>query len=194
MCSPQIQSGWRPLFSALRTVHGNKPDMKDYLIGEYSMGMYDRQPSLWVCYISLFLCVIVFPKVLHGYSISIVFTYILFLWVVCNDGLWGRVSAGDPVCWHRASSPLFKEIPVYHCFFIELLFCSLCNAGKSQAPVFDVFEAFINTDNIQVFANAATDYIMCLMKFVKGLGKSGKWDDYTIYFFFCGCVILLSWS
>uniref|UniRef100_A0A8C1LHA0 ARFGEF family member 3 n=1 Tax=Cyprinus carpio TaxID=7962 RepID=A0A8C1LHA0_CYPCA len=80
MCSAQIQSGWRPLFSALRTVHGNKTDMKDYLIGEYSM-------------------------------------------------------------------------------------------GKSQAPVFDVFEAFINTDNIQVFANAATDYIMCLMKFVKGLGE-----------------------
>ncbi|XP_031435442.1 brefeldin A-inhibited guanine nucleotide-exchange protein 3 isoform X2 [Clupea harengus] len=80
MCSPQIQSGWRPLFSALRTVHGGKSDTKDYLIGEYSM-------------------------------------------------------------------------------------------GKSQAPVFDVFEAFINTDNIQVFANAATDYIMCLMKFVKGLGE-----------------------
>ncbi|XP_030626425.1 brefeldin A-inhibited guanine nucleotide-exchange protein 3 [Chanos chanos] len=80
MCAPQIQSGWRPLFSALRTVHGNKSDMKDYLMGEYSM-------------------------------------------------------------------------------------------GKSQAPVFDVFEAFINTDNIQVFANAATDYIMCLMKFVKGLGE-----------------------
>ena len=38
--------------------------------------------------------------------------------------------------------------------------------------MFDVFEAFINTDNIQVFANAATDYIMCLMKFVKGLGKT----------------------
>ncbi|XP_067092616.1 brefeldin A-inhibited guanine nucleotide-exchange protein 3 [Osmerus mordax] len=80
MCSPLILSGWRPLFSALRTVHGNKTDTKDYLIGEYSM-------------------------------------------------------------------------------------------GKSQAPVFDVFEAFINTDNIQVFANAATDYIMCLMKFVKGLGE-----------------------
>ncbi|XP_053189544.1 LOW QUALITY PROTEIN: brefeldin A-inhibited guanine nucleotide-exchange protein 3 [Scomber japonicus] len=78
MCSPQILSGWRPLFSALRTVHSSKSDTKDYLLGEYSM-------------------------------------------------------------------------------------------GKSQAPVFDVFEAFINTDNIQVFANAATDYIMCLMKFVKGL-------------------------
>uniref|UniRef100_A0A7N8WZ92 ARFGEF family member 3 n=1 Tax=Mastacembelus armatus TaxID=205130 RepID=A0A7N8WZ92_9TELE len=80
MCSPQILSGWRPLFSALRTVHGSKTDTKDYLLGEYSM-------------------------------------------------------------------------------------------GKSQAPVFDVFEAFISTDNIQVFANAATDYIMCLMKFVKGLGE-----------------------
>uniref|UniRef100_A0A8C2EKU0 ARFGEF family member 3 n=1 Tax=Cyprinus carpio TaxID=7962 RepID=A0A8C2EKU0_CYPCA len=75
-----VHTGWRPLFSALRTVHGNKTDMKDYLIGEYSM-------------------------------------------------------------------------------------------GKSQAPMFDVFEAFINTDNLQVFANAATDYIMCLMKFVKGLGE-----------------------
>uniref|UniRef100_A0A8C9XYU0 ARFGEF family member 3 n=1 Tax=Sander lucioperca TaxID=283035 RepID=A0A8C9XYU0_SANLU len=80
MCSPQILSGWRPLFSALRTVHSSKTDTKDYLLGEYSM-------------------------------------------------------------------------------------------GKSQAPVFDVFEAFINTDNIQVFANAATDYIMCLLKFVKGLGE-----------------------
>ena len=37
--------------------------------------------------------------------------------------------------------------------------------------MFDVFEAFLNTDNIQVFANAATSYIMCLMKFVKGLGE-----------------------
>ncbi|XP_056292080.1 brefeldin A-inhibited guanine nucleotide-exchange protein 3 [Pseudoliparis swirei] len=80
MYSPQILSGWRPLFSALRTVHSSKTDTKEYLLGEYSM-------------------------------------------------------------------------------------------GKSQAPVFDVFEAFINTDNIQVFANAATDYIMCLMKFVKGLGE-----------------------
>ncbi|KAM8851468.1 brefeldin A-inhibited guanine nucleotide-exchange protein 3 isoform 1-T1 [Synchiropus picturatus] len=80
MCSSQILSGWRPLFSALRTVHGSKIHTKDYLLGEYSL-------------------------------------------------------------------------------------------GKSQAPVFDVFEAFINTDNIQVFANAASDYIMCLMKFIKGLGE-----------------------
>lgn len=54
--------------------------------------------------------------------------------------------------------------------FISTSLVSSCATGKSQAPVFDVFEAFINTDNIQVFANAATDYIMCLMKFIKGLG------------------------
>lgn len=102
MCSPQILSGWRPLFSALRTVHSSKTDPKGYLLGEYSMGTTDAQP----------------------------------------EGLF-RASA----------SQLFFSPP-----------------GKSQAPVFDVFEAFINTDNIQVFANAATDYIMCLMKFVKGLG------------------------
>lgn len=60
--------------------------------------------------------------------------------------------------------PSFMPFPS---FPSSLTFCPL---GKSQAPVFDVFEAFINTDNIQVFANAATDYIMCLMKFVKGLG------------------------
>lgn len=52
-----------------------------------------------------------------------------------------------------------------------LIFYNLPPLGKSQAPVFDVFEAFLNTDNIQVFANAATSYIMCLMKFVKGLGE-----------------------
>nr|XP_010306988.1 PREDICTED: brefeldin A-inhibited guanine nucleotide-exchange protein 3-like [Balearica regulorum gibbericeps] len=81
MCSTQIQSGWRPLFSALETVHSSsKSEVKEYLVGEYSM-------------------------------------------------------------------------------------------GKRQAPVFDVFEAFLNTDSIQVFANAATSYIMCLMKFVKGLGE-----------------------
>ncbi|XP_074846581.1 brefeldin A-inhibited guanine nucleotide-exchange protein 3 isoform X2 [Carettochelys insculpta] len=81
VCSIQIQSGWRPLFSALETVRSSsKSEVKEYLVREYSM-------------------------------------------------------------------------------------------GKCQAPVFDVFEAFLNTDNIQVFANAATSYIMCLMKFVKGLGE-----------------------
>lgn len=45
MCSPQILSGWRPLFSALRTVHGSKTDTKDYLLGEYSMGKFGRPCS-----------------------------------------------------------------------------------------------------------------------------------------------------
>ncbi|KAM6461719.1 brefeldin A-inhibited guanine nucleotide-exchange protein 3 [Liasis olivaceus] len=82
VCSTRIQSGWRPLFSALETVRSSsKSEVKEYLVGEYLM-------------------------------------------------------------------------------------------GKCQAPVFDVFEAFLNTDNIQVFANAATSYIICLMKFVKGLGET----------------------
>uniref|UniRef100_A0A8C5REC6 ARFGEF family member 3 n=1 Tax=Laticauda laticaudata TaxID=8630 RepID=A0A8C5REC6_LATLA len=83
VCSTRIQSGWRPLFSALETVRSSssKSEVKEYLVGEYLM-------------------------------------------------------------------------------------------GKCQAPVFDVFEAFLNTDNIQVFANAAISYIICLMKFVKGLGET----------------------
>lgn len=112
MCSPQILSGWRPLFSALRTVHSSKTDTKDYLLGEYSMGTTDTTEPFQI-----------------------------------------------------SSKQKFR--------FGLLLTASVtpCPAGKSQAPVFDVFEAFISTDNIQVFANAATDYIMCLMKFIKGLGQ-----------------------
>ncbi|XP_077863151.1 brefeldin A-inhibited guanine nucleotide-exchange protein 3-like [Saccoglossus kowalevskii] len=51
------------------------------------------------------------------------------------------------------------------------------------APVFDVFEAFLNTDNVFVFANAAIDCILCLLKFVRGPGEcelvleSGNADD-----------------
>ncbi|XP_057703526.1 brefeldin A-inhibited guanine nucleotide-exchange protein 3 isoform X1 [Corythoichthys intestinalis] len=51
-------------------------------------------------------------------------------------------------------------------------------AGERHAPVFDVFEAFVGTDDVQVFANATTDYIVCLVKFVKGLGEAdGKEMD-----------------
>lgn len=49
MCSTQIQSGWRPLFSALETVHsGNKSEVKEYLVGEYSMGK-DFSTDYFVC-------------------------------------------------------------------------------------------------------------------------------------------------
>lgn len=68
--------------------------------------------------------------------------------------------------------PCFHLLPsAFICFHVSFL--HLCPAGRSQAPVFDVFEAFITTDNIQVFANAATDYILCLMKLVRGLGGCG---------------------
>lgn len=76
--------------------------------------------------------------------------------------------------WVQLISPVLllsvlpPKLPLF--ILLSLLPVPTSPVGKSQAPVFDVFEAFINTDNIQVFANAATDYIMCLMKFVKGLG------------------------
>ena len=38
------------------------------------------------------------------------------------------------------------------------------------APLFNVFEAFLNTDNVAVFANAAVDCILCLLKFLRGSG------------------------
>lgn len=75
---------------------------------------------------------------------------------ICILMLFGR-------CWE------YGQLKGRHLTFLKL--CNLPPSGKGQAPVFDVFEAFLNTDNIQVFANAATSYIMCLMKFVKGLGK-----------------------
>ena len=34
--------------------------------------------------------------------------------------------------------------------------------------VLDVFEAFLNTENILVFANAAVDCVLCLLKHIKG--------------------------
>ena len=40
------------------------------------------------------------------------------------------------------------------------------------APLFNVFEAFLNTDNVAVFANAAVDCILCLLKFLRGSGKT----------------------
>ncbi|XP_063717969.1 brefeldin A-inhibited guanine nucleotide-exchange protein 3-like isoform X3 [Symsagittifera roscoffensis] len=45
------------------------------------------------------------------------------------------------------------------------------------SPVFDVFDAFLNTDNVYVFANAAIDCILCLLKFVKGSGDFDPFED-----------------
>ena len=42
---------------------------------------------------------------------------------------------------------------------------------RHVAAVLDVFEVFLNTDNVLVFANAAVDCILCLLKYVRGPGK-----------------------
>jgi len=38
------------------------------------------------------------------------------------------------------------------------------------AAVLDVFDVFLATDNVVVFANAAVDCILCLLKYVRGPG------------------------
>lgn len=43
-------------------------------------------------------------------------------------------------------------------------------AEHPLAPVCNVFEAFLNTDNAAVFANAAIDCILCLLKFIRATG------------------------
>ena len=48
--------------------------------------------------------------------------------------------------------------------------------------VLDVFEVFLNTDNVWVFANAAVDCILCLLKYVKGPGNTNLTRIITSYF------------
>ena len=42
---------------------------------------------------------------------------------------------------------------------------------RHVAAVLDVFEVYLNTDNILVFANATVDCILCLLKYVHGSGE-----------------------
>lgn len=40
-----------------------------------------------------------------------------------------------------------------------------------SAPLFEVFRVFLDTDNTLVFANAALDCILCLLRHVRGIGE-----------------------
>ena len=40
------------------------------------------------------------------------------------------------------------------------------------ATVLDVFNVFLGTDNVLVFANAAIDCVLCLLKYVCGPGET----------------------
>ena len=42
---------------------------------------------------------------------------------------------------------------------------------RHVAAVLDVFDVFLNTDNVLVFSNAAVDCILCLLKYVRGPGE-----------------------
>ncbi|KAK7108439.1 hypothetical protein V1264_016181 [Littorina saxatilis] len=48
---------------------------------------------------------------------------------------------------------------------------------RHVAAVLDVFEVYLNTDNILVFANATVDCILCLLKYVHGSGMFEDMDD-----------------
>ncbi|XP_076076319.1 brefeldin A-inhibited guanine nucleotide-exchange protein 3-like isoform X2 [Mytilus galloprovincialis] len=48
---------------------------------------------------------------------------------------------------------------------------------RHVAAVLDVFEVFLNTDNIFVFANATVDCILCLLKYVRGPGDYDNDDS-----------------
>ena len=41
---------------------------------------------------------------------------------------------------------------------------------RHVAAVLDVFEVYLATDNILVFANATVDCILCLLKYIRGPG------------------------
>ncbi|KAK3098836.1 hypothetical protein FSP39_023524 [Pinctada imbricata] len=45
------------------------------------------------------------------------------------------------------------------------------------AAVLDVFDVYLNTDNVLVFANATVDCILCLLKYVRGSGCDDSSDD-----------------
>lgn len=44
---------------------------------------------------------------------------------------------------------------------------------RHVTAVLDVFDVFLSTDNVHVFANATVDCILCLLKYVRGPGMSG---------------------
>ena len=48
---------------------------------------------------------------------------------------------------------------------------------RHVTAVLDVFDVFLNTDNPWVFANAAVDCIMCLLKYVRGPSEFEEYAD-----------------
>ncbi|KAK3879353.1 hypothetical protein Pcinc_016070 [Petrolisthes cinctipes] len=59
-----------------------------------------------------------------------------------------------------------------------------CGGGRDSVGhlhvVRDVFEAFLATDNVLVFANAALDCILCLLKHVRGSGDEESHDEKVV--------------
>ena len=51
------------------------------------------------------------------------------------------------------------------------------------ANVLDVFDVFLNTDNVAVFSNAAVDCILCLQKYVHGTGGLAAIDAFFYVYY-----------
>lgn len=47
----------------------------------------------------------------------------------------------------------------------------MANSKNNSAAILDVFRIFLSTDNTLVFANAALDYIMCLLSHIKNTSE-----------------------
>lgn len=47
----------------------------------------------------------------------------------------------------------------------------MANPKNNSAAILDVFRIFLSTDNTLVFANAALDYIMCLLSHIKNTSE-----------------------
>jgi hypothetical protein len=62
----------------------------------------------------------------------------------------------------------------------QLISCSSGAVGEIRL-LRDIFDAFLATDNLQVFANAALDCIFCLLNHVKGSGKTCTAAPILIY-------------
>ncbi|XP_012270259.1 brefeldin A-inhibited guanine nucleotide-exchange protein 3 [Orussus abietinus] len=65
--------------------------------------------------------------------------------------------------------------------FGALRVASVGNADSVEsAPLLEVFRVFLSTDNTQVFANAALDFILCLLRHVRGTGEPEDQEDQVL--------------
>lgn len=90
-----------------------------------------------------------------------------YLQIVCSICELVEASASDIKSGWR---PLFGALRAVR---IEYTTVEEVNEARQRhiEAVLDVFDVYLNTDNIIVFANATVDCILCLLKYVRGQGE-----------------------